>query len=160
MKQYEYNVITNETFLNQRILNKLGMEGWSLASHTYTHFPHTPDRHVYTFKRDKASNQDISAIENTLLAHTTGEYDKEWLLPRAFKKESGEYIPNGYNVYIKEKEIEKISEDEARIREILNDPSSIFVGYSQEGYNLHIWINQGKKYYIEPELNRINRIER
>lgn len=85
--------------------------------------------------------------------------DKEWLLPRAFKKESGEHIPNGYNVYIKEKEIEKISEDEARIREILNDPSSIFVGYSQEGYNLHIWINQGKKYYIEPELNRINRIE-
>jgi hypothetical protein len=53
MKQYEYNVITNETFLNERILNKLGMEGWSLASHTYTHFPHTPDRHVYTFKREK-----------------------------------------------------------------------------------------------------------
>lgn len=60
---------------------------------------------------------------------------------------------------IREREIEKISEDEARIREILNDPSSMFVGYSQEGYNLHIWINQGKKYYIEPELNRINRIE-
>jgi hypothetical protein len=58
-----------------------------------------------------------------------------------------------------EKEVEKISEDEAKIREILNDPSSYFVGYSQEGYNLHIWINQGKKYYIEPELNRINRIE-
>lgn len=85
---------------------------------------------------------------------------EEWLLPKAFKKESGEYIPNGYYIYIKEKELEKISEDEARIREILNDPSSIFVGYSQEGYNLHIWINQGKKYYIEPELNRINRIER
>lgn len=91
--------------------------------------------------------------------HTTGEYDKEWLPPRAFKKESGEYIPNGYGTYIKEKEVEKISEDEARIREILKDPSSVFVGYSQEGYNLHIWINQGKKYYIEPELNRINRIE-
>jgi hypothetical protein len=60
---------------------------------------------------------------------------------------------------IREREVEKISEDEARIREILNDPSSMFVGYSQEGYNLHIWINQGKKYYIEPELNRINRIE-
>jgi hypothetical protein len=62
-------------------------------------------------------------------------------------------------IKIIEKEVEKISEDEARIREILNDPSSMFVGYSQEGYNLHIWINQGKKYYIEPELNRINRIE-
>ena len=92
--------------------------------------------------------------------HNNSEYDKEWLLPRAFKKESGEHIPNGYNIYIREREIEKISEDEARIREILNDPSSMFVGYSQEGYNLHIWINQGKKYYIEPELNRINRIER
>jgi hypothetical protein len=62
-------------------------------------------------------------------------------------------------IKIIEKEVEKISEDEAKIREILNDPSSMFVGYSQEGYNLHIWINQGKKYYIEPELNRINRIE-
>jgi hypothetical protein len=52
MKQYEYNVITNDTYLNERILNKLGREGWSLSSHTYTHFPHTPDRHVYTFKRE------------------------------------------------------------------------------------------------------------
>jgi hypothetical protein len=85
--------------------------------------------------------------------------DKEWLLPRAFKKESGEHIPNGFNIFIKEKEVEKISEDETRIREILNDPSSVFVGYSQEGYNLHIWINQGITYYVEPELNRINRIE-
>jgi hypothetical protein len=89
--------------------------------------------------------------------HTTGEDDKEWLLPRAFKKESGEHIPNGYNIYITEKEVEKISEDEARIREILNDPSSVFVGLSAEG--LHVWINQAKKYYIEPELNRINRIQ-
>ena len=83
----------------------------------------------------------------------------EWLLPRAFKKESGEHIPNGYNIYIKEKEIEKISEDKARIQEILNDPKSVFVGHSQEG--LHIWITypDATKYYIEPELNIINKIE-
>ena len=81
----------------------------------------------------------------------------EWLLPRAFKKESGEHIPNGYNVHITEKLVEKISEDEARIREILKDPSSVFVGLSAEG--LHVWINQAKKYYLEPELNRINRIQ-
>jgi len=83
----------------------------------------------------------------------------EWLPPRAFKKESGEHIPNGYNIYIKEKEVEKISEDEARIREIINNPSSIFAGYSQEG--LHIWITypDATKYYIEPELNIINKIE-
>jgi hypothetical protein len=62
-------------------------------------------------------------------------------------------------ITIKEIEVEKISEDEVRIREILNDPSSVFVGYSQEGYNLHIWINKGVRYYIEPELNRINKIE-
>ena len=89
--------------------------------------------------------------------HTTREDDKEWLLQRAFKKESGEHIPNGYNVHITEKLVEKISEDEARIREILKDPSSVFVGLSAEG--LHVWINQAKKYYIEPELNRINRIQ-
>ena len=84
---------------------------------------------------------------------TTGE----WLLPRAFKKESGEHIPNGYNIYIKEKEVEKISEDEARIREIINDPSSVFVGLSKE--SLYMWMHQGIKYYIEPELNIINKIE-
>jgi hypothetical protein len=60
-------------------------------------------------------------------------------------------------IKIIEKEVEKISEDEARIREILKDPSSVFVGLSAEG--LHVWINQAKKYYIEPELNRINRIQ-
>jgi hypothetical protein len=81
----------------------------------------------------------------------------EWLLPRAFKKESGEHISNGYNIYIKEKEVEKISEDEARIREIINDPSSVFVGLSKE--SLYIWMHQGIKYYIEPELNIINKIE-
>jgi hypothetical protein len=68
MKQYEYNVITNETFLNERLLNKLGMEGWSLSSHTYSHFPHTPDRHVYTFKREKVSPQDTPAIEDRIKA--------------------------------------------------------------------------------------------
>jgi hypothetical protein len=62
----------------------------------------------------------------TNIENTAGE----WLLPRAFKKESGEHIPNGYNIYIKEKEIEKISEDKARIQEILNDPKSVFVGHS------------------------------
>jgi len=77
-----------------------------------------------------------------------------------YMHKSPEYIkPGTVTVNISEKVVEQISEDEARIREILNDPSSYFVGYSQEGYNLHIWINQGKKYYIEPELNRINRIE-
>ena len=86
--------------------------------------------------------------------HTTGEYDPEYL------KQSLEHIkPGMICVNFKEKEIEKISEDEVRIREVLKDPSSVFVGYSQEGYNLHIWINQGKKYYIEPELNIINKIE-
>ena len=77
-----------------------------------------------------------------------------------YMHKSPEYIkPGMITVNITEKEVEKISEDEVRIREILKDPSSVFVGYSQEGYNLHIWINQGKKYYIEPELNRINKIE-
>ena len=83
----------------------------------------------------------------------TGEWEKD-----RYTFCHGQKFKN--KVAIKEKLVEKISEDEAKIREILNDPSSMFVGYSQEGYNLHIWINQGKKYYIEPELNRINKIER
>ena len=75
-----------------------------------------------------------------------------------YMHKSLEYIkPSTVTVNITEKEVEKISEDEARIREILKDPSSVFVGLSAEG--LHVWINQAKKYYIEPELNRINRIQ-
>ena len=81
----------------------------------------------------------------------------------------GEEVEDKYQVYERfnewlkmaeeAKNKEKISEDEAKIREILNDPGSWFVGYSQEDYNLHIFIHQGKKYYIEPKLNIINRIE-
>lgn len=75
-----------------------------------------------------------------------------------YMHKSPEYIkPGMITVNISEKLVEKISEDEARIREILKDPSSVFVGLSAEG--LHVWINQGKKYYLEPELNRINRIQ-
>ncbi len=65
MKQYEYNVITNDTPLQEKILNKLGMEGWSLSSHTYSHFPNTPDRHVYTFKRGVASIQNPAVLDTT-----------------------------------------------------------------------------------------------
>ena len=87
--------------------------------------------------------------------------NNEWIdIHNRIKSDKTGYQELRYTKFkIIEKEIEKISEDEARIREILNDPSSVFVGYSQEGYNLHIWINQGKKYYIEPELNIINKIE-
>jgi hypothetical protein len=53
MKQYEYNVVTNDTPLQEEILNRLGGEGWSLSSHQYTPFPYGLDRHVYTFKREK-----------------------------------------------------------------------------------------------------------
>jgi len=75
-----------------------------------------------------------------------------------YMHKSPEYIkPSTVTVNITEKLVEKISEDEARIREILKDPSSVFVGLSAEG--LHVWINQAKKYYLEPELNRINRIQ-
>ena len=99
-------------------------------------------------------------LSNMLLTTEQVESILKELKPQGELKQSPEHIkPGMIYVKFKEKEIEKISEDEARIREILNDPSSVFVGYSQEGYNLHIWINQGKKYYIEPELNIINKIE-
>ena len=99
----------------------------------------------------EASIEAAAAIEVINYIYENNEY---------YMHKSPEYIkPGMITVNITEKEVEKISEDEVRIREILKDPSSVFVGYSQEGYNLHIWINQGKKYYIEPELNRINKIE-
>jgi len=65
MKQYEYNAIHNSTFLGDALLNKLGKEGWELASHAYN--SNTCD-HFYTFKREKVSTQDISAIEDKIKA--------------------------------------------------------------------------------------------
>ncbi len=64
MKQYEYYTLTNDTYLGEKILNKLGEAGWELITHAYQQTVH----HVYTFKREKekASPQDISAIEDKI----------------------------------------------------------------------------------------------
>ena len=62
--KYEYNAIKNTTpLVGDRMLNKLGEEGWELVSHAYD--PITLD-HFYTFKREKVSTQDTPAIEDTI----------------------------------------------------------------------------------------------
>jgi hypothetical protein len=53
MKQYEYYTLTNDTYLGEKILNKLGEAGWELITHAYQQTVH----HVYTFKREKAKEQ-------------------------------------------------------------------------------------------------------
>ena len=50
MIKYEYNAINNPQFLGDRLLNKLGEDGWELVSHAYN--SNTCD-HFYTFKREK-----------------------------------------------------------------------------------------------------------
>ena len=50
MIKYEYNAINNPKFLGDRLLNKLGENGWELVSHAYN--SNTCD-HFYTFKRIK-----------------------------------------------------------------------------------------------------------
>ena len=54
MKKYEYNAINNPTSLGDRLLNKLGEEGWELVSHAYDTITFC---HFYTFKREKAEEQ-------------------------------------------------------------------------------------------------------
>jgi hypothetical protein len=49
MKQYEYYTLTNDTYLHENMLNKLGEAGWELITHVYQQTVH----HVYTFKREK-----------------------------------------------------------------------------------------------------------
>lgn len=93
--------------------------------------------------------QEVIEFINELNDQDTSEFN--YYYPTIMKKL--------YKLHIKEMVVPKLSQDEVEIQEIVNDPGSVFVGYSQEGYNLHIWINQGKRYYIEPELNIINRIE-
>ena len=50
MIKYEYNAINNPQFLGDRLLNRLGEDGWELVSHAYN--SNTCD-HFYTFKRMK-----------------------------------------------------------------------------------------------------------
>ena len=52
--KYEYNTINNPTFLGDRLLNKLGDEGWELITHAYN--SNTCD-HFYTFKRVKVEEE-------------------------------------------------------------------------------------------------------
>ena len=52
MIKYEYNAINNPQFLGDRLLNKLGEDGWELVSHAYN--SNTCD-HFYTFKREKSA---------------------------------------------------------------------------------------------------------
>lgn len=59
--KFEYNAINNPTFLGDRLLNKLGEEGWELVSHAYN--SNTCD-HFYTFKREKVSTQDPAHYES------------------------------------------------------------------------------------------------
>lgn len=62
MIKYEYNAINNPQFLGDRLLNKLGEDGWELVSHAYN--SNTCD-HFYTFKREKdevVKPQDTPAV--------------------------------------------------------------------------------------------------
>ena len=54
MIKYKYNAIHNPTFLGDRLLNKLGEDGWELVSHAYN--SNTCD-HFYTFKRVKVEEE-------------------------------------------------------------------------------------------------------
>ena len=54
MIKYEYNAINNPQFLGDRLLNKLGENGWELVSHAYN--SNTCD-HFYTFKRIKIEEE-------------------------------------------------------------------------------------------------------
>lgn len=54
MKRYEYNAINNPTPLGDRLLNKLGEEGWELVSHAYDSIAFN---HYYTFKREKIEEE-------------------------------------------------------------------------------------------------------
>ena len=54
MIKYEYNAINNPQFLGDRVLNRLGENGWELVSHAYN--SNTCD-HFYTFKRVKVEEE-------------------------------------------------------------------------------------------------------
>lgn len=72
MKKYEYNTINNPTSLGDRLLNKLGEEGWELVSHAYDS---TTYNHYYTFKREKIEEESVDPIIEHL---DREEKESEW----------------------------------------------------------------------------------
>jgi len=52
MIQYEYYTLINETYLQEGLLNQLGVDGWELATHVYD--KKSTQSHVYTFKKQKS----------------------------------------------------------------------------------------------------------
>ena len=45
---YEYRTLSNQTYIEETLLNRLGEQGWELITHVYDT---RLDRHIYTFKR-------------------------------------------------------------------------------------------------------------
>ena len=77
MKQYEYNAINNPTFLGDRLLNKLGDEGWELVSHACDS---TTLNHFYTFKREKVEvREEEPGWSDSMMEHLDREEkESEW----------------------------------------------------------------------------------
>ena len=58
MKKYEYYILTNETYIQEGILNALGERGWELTTHVCD--KKSNHRHVYTFKKEKSARFSVS----------------------------------------------------------------------------------------------------
>ena len=96
MIQYEYYTLTNETYLQEGLLNALGERGWELATHMCDK-KSSQHAHVYTFKKQKSlpfgvpnyySSREITVedIHNIHKEISDKEGDRFWNNPALYAK--------------------------------------------------------------------------
>ena len=93
MIQYEYYTLTNETYLQEGLLNALGERGWELVTHVYDK-KSSQHAHVYTFKKQKSlpfgtPNSELIEtrynVDGASLAHQLPN-DEFWENPALYSK--------------------------------------------------------------------------
>ena len=139
MIKYEYNAINNPQFLGDRLLNKLGEDGWELVSHAYN--SNTCD-HFYTFKREKIKVE-----------------EPEWVDPMIEHLRKEEEIYENYKKSLQE--LSKKAEDRKEkqlIKEILSDPRNAD-GFSDDAHRLPKYQYQGYTYILNDRLTEIVGVE-
>jgi hypothetical protein len=163
MIKYEYNAINNPQFLGDRLLNRLGENGWELVSHAYN--SNTCD-HFYTFKREKMEVIP-SLSDEEVMEMFQKEYESPgWVDPmmemldkeEESYKDSKKALKNYTESLLKLYERGEERAERELIKEILSDPRNAD-GFADEKHKQPRYVYEGYTYILNLDLNRIIGVE-